>query len=256
MRPGPLLLAVLLLNGCVTVEPPAPKTVEAASADARTLAPMLQSITAGPLRVDSVVYKPAVLPLGGFLKKLSRGAFKDALASVHFKYVPSNVNDEALQALIKRGYIPVLAVVTNAGDKPVDARGLSLTLRDASVRLAPIPNAELPREFESLDLKAVAVNTYNVAAIVVISAALLVTIVGLSALAHGAPSGSISDMTGDSKFGDLFLFSAVKPATPIDYNGLLFHPGTLQPGESARGLLFFKARGVDWTGLRLAAAQP
>jgi hypothetical protein len=42
--------------------------------------------------------------------------------------------------------------------------------------------------------------------------------------------------------------------TPIEYNGLLYSPTPLAPGQSARGLMFFKSRVGDLAALRLAAA--
>ena len=50
------------------------------------------------------------------------------------------------------------------------------------------------------------------------------------------------------------IFSPLTRTTSIDYNGLLFSPRALPPGQSAKGLLFFKAKGMDWSALNLQAS--
>jgi hypothetical protein len=254
-RPCRILLALSLLSGCIRTDPPPPHVVSWESGDSAALAPMFRSSDVGPLHVQSVVYKPSILPLSGFIAKLSRGEIKPALASIHLKYNPSNTNDEALRLLIRRGYAPVFVMVTNNGDKPVDLNELALTLRDSSLKLLPIPNAALPQELETLDPKGLAANTYNVAAVVVVCAILIAAII---ASAHGG--GSPPDFSGAgggprAPYNHApQLLNPVWVTSPVDYHGLLFPGGVVQAGGTAYGLLFYRVAGADWAGLKLIAS--
>jgi hypothetical protein len=129
---------------------------------------------------------------------------------------------------------------------------------------------ELPREIEKLDPGHIAVDIYNTGVIVFDSAVLITALAVLVvAAAHGAPPPVGSPMDIDSSTppvhvvspwgnqGSLIngiesnLYLSLKSKTVIDYNRLLFHSGTLSPGASIRGLLFFKTRKSDWDSLKL-----
>ncbi|MBI3553147.1 MAG: hypothetical protein HY077_11585 [Elusimicrobia bacterium] len=257
---GGLPVAVLAaaLCSCVTVSPEDPKTVGPSSVEDRRLAAMVQTGTAGALRIDLVVYKPKLYPLSGLLERLARGEFKKAMTRTRLRYNRSNIDDKALETLIKHGFIPVLVRVTNDGDKTADARGLTVSLEDDDFSLAALPNARLPEEFSSLNPKAVAANAYNTTVVVVGTLTVLAAIAGEIWLeARSKHSGDFQPVLPLPDIDmSVPVFNPVTKETRIDYNGLLFHPGLLRAGESARGLLFFKAKGVDWSALTLQASLP
>lgn len=279
----PLFLAALATapSACAWVRSESKRKISPDAVDTDRLKPMVQTTLAGPLRVDAVVYKPKFLPLRTFLKRLSTGRFKSASRMAPFRYTRSNVDDRALKALIKKGFIPVFVDVRNTGQQTVDTHGLRLRLKDTAVELAPIPNEELPADFQSLNPKALAANTYNAAVVLTSSLIVLSAAASLDILErkidHNSDSrhlGDTIDLLTDSvsrplaggaaappgrdvTFGvDNKVLNPITSTTWLDYNGLLFHPAALAPGEHAKGLVFFKAKGVDWSALRLEAAEP
>ncbi len=274
----PVVLAAFL-NSCLSVNSETQKSVSAETIDK----PMVQSSSAGPFRVDSVVYKPKYLPLATFLKRLAHGDFKTARRMRPLRYTPTNVDDDVLKTLIKKGYVPVLVAVNNVSSKTVDAADLRVSLNDSSLTLDPIPEDQLPQEFKSLNPQAFAANTYNAAVVVASALVVLVAAAGIDSLevsvekkANVDPdaedtllrhsiefledaitANASGDPQSDAGFAvDNPILNPFRKLTAIDYNGLLFHPKPLAPGESARGILFFKSKGVDWSGLRLYAYLP
>ena len=263
-----MLILPVFLSSCIGINPGAVKSVSPASVDGERAGRMVQTTLAGPLRIDAVVYKPKFLPLALFLQRLARGDIKDARRMAPLRYSRDNVDDRALKALIANGFIPALVVVRNVGAQAVDAGKLRLRLDDESVTLAAIPNDELPDRFRSLNPEAVAANAYN-ASVVVVGSLFVLTAAAMADAAFNTlkmkldsgEEGS-SEMTVAAfdflkeQFSDSRVLNPVEKTTRIDYNGLLFRPGALEPGKSARGLLFFKAKGVDWSALRLRASLP
>lgn len=279
MRALALVLSAALLNSCLWINPERKAQVSPTDVDLNSHPSMVQRTMAGAVRVDSVVYKPKVLPLSTFLKRLANGDIKGARRVAPFKYKRSNVDDRALRALVKKGFIPVYVQATNLAEKPVDLQGLRLALDDSSLTLAPIPNDELPEELKSLNGKGLAADTYN-AAVVVGSAIVVLAAAAILDKLQGKitkkethenrerAKNEIADSVGGHLIGEPAehddvdmtfdpgnpIFNPLIKTTTIDYNGLLFSPRALAPGESAKGLLFFKARGVDWSALNLQAS--
>jgi hypothetical protein len=274
-----LVILAAFLNSCLSIDTESQKSVSAETIER----PMVQTTSAGPFRVDSVIYKPKFLPLTVFLKRLAHGDFKSARRMAPFKYSPSNVDDAVLKTLIKKGYVPVLVAVVNTSSQTVDSAGLRLSLTDTFLNLDPIPEEQLPQEFKSLNPTALAANSYNTAVVVVSSLIVLVAAAGLDTLeaslekkANVDPNAEetllrhslefledaiASNASGEPHSAGNFdvdnpVFNPIRKMTTIDYNGLLFHPTALDPGESARGILFFKSKDVDWSGLRLYAYLP
>lgn len=221
------------------------------------LAGSAQELRAGPLLVRSLAYKPALVPLADFFKRLSQGEFRRAMRSFHVRYSSMNTDDEALRTLISRGYAPVYVEITNPATSPMDAGLLKLELVDGDRRLAPLTVEELPKAIEGFNPSAAAANIYNTgAAIVGIAAFLAVLAATFAAAARGDSRGVdlpfAIDQIAARLDGD--VYNSVNMTTNLEYDGLLFQPKEFRPGEPARGLLFFHAGDADWTSLRLSAS--
>lgn len=256
-RFGRALLALLcaISSGCISVQERETRRIEAAALQRRRLEGSVQRSSASGLEVTSVVYKPALIPLGDFFRRMARGEFQRAFRSARLRYSPSNADDRALKTLIAHGIAPAYVEARNAGDSTVDLAGLELRLADSVSRLEPIPLNELPREFEEFNPKAAAANVYNTGAAVVGCAAFLAVLVG-SLYAGGNPlagAGVLGELPNLASDLDGDVYNALYKTADIDYDGLLWKPRRLAPGERSRGLVFFRAGRADWTELALSA---
>ncbi len=252
-------------TSCVTVRDQENRLVDAQRLNEARLQNIFSIEHIGMLQVRSLVYKPDRLPLGEFLKKLSQGKYDEALKSAHLRYAPSNADDQALKTLMREGFIPVLVDVVNTGTEPVDLAHLLLALDDEGRELlAPIPNQDLPREFEKLNPKAIAANIYNTGAVVVGYAALITALAvasvapcrGMEMPCRESPMLELTDKFAESLGAR--IYNPVRKTIIMDYGSLLWSPQTLMHGASASGLLFFRVKKPSWGGLRFKArlAQP
>lgn len=248
------------LASCITVGDQENRMVDAQRMKETRLRQIFSVEQIGVLQVRSLVYKPDRLPLGKFLKKLSRGKYEDAFKSARLRYAPSNTDDEALKTLIREGFIPIFVDVVNTGPEPADLARLRWALDDAGRELlAPIPNQDLPSEFEKLNPKAIAANVYNTGAVVVGYAALMTALAvamvtpcrGMEIPCKESPMWEMTNNFVESL--DTRVYNPVRKAIVVDYSSLLWSPRILAPGASATGLLFFRVKNSDWGGLRLQA---
>lgn len=209
--------------------------------------------TSGALRIgevvaDSFVYRASEWPLGVFFRRLSRGEFDKALKSIRLRYEPSSYDGKAMKALLKAGFVPVLVRVRNGGAAPADLGALRWTLQSADGPLDPIPPSELPKALDLVHWPAVAANAYNTTVVVVGYTAVLAS---FAACVYGGcgsfPTGTLSLPEADR------VWNPLKKTWNFDYKDLLLSEGTLAPGESRQGLLFFRLKGKDWGGLALQA---
>lgn len=258
-----LLLAILAaLNGCVSVRDQENKAVDAGRVAESRLREVFTVEQAGSLRIQALVYHPKRLPLEDFFRNLASGRYEKAFKSNRFRS-PAATDDEALRILIKAGLIPVLVDATNVGKDPVDASSLTLTLEGAGAEaLTPIPGAQLPYEFEKLNPKAIAANAYNTT-VVVVGYATLVAALAVAAIAPCAQSrcdaGPLMDAMGrfaaalDPHEGP--VLNHIHKTTVVEYGDLLWKPRPLAPGQTATGLLFFRATNPDWDALRLRVSS-
>lgn len=245
-------------SGCISVRERETRRIEAAALERRKLEGSIQRSSAAGLEVTSVVYKPALIPLEDFFKRMARGEFKRAFSSARLRYSPSNADDRALKTLIAHGIAPAYVEARNAGDSTVDLAGLELRLADSVTSLEPIPGQDLPRELEEFNPKAAAANVYNTGAAVVGCAAFLAVLVGSVYAGANALNGlgALADLPDLASGLDGEVYNALYKTADIDYDGLLWKPRRLAPGERARGLVFFRAGRADWTELTLSAKLP
>jgi hypothetical protein len=188
------------------------------------------------IEIKSVVYRPSKLPLSDFFARLSRGEFKDAFQKLDLDYKQSNANDKAMIELIDHGYIPAYVVVKNDGnsDVTIDEKNFSLMTDVAQVKA--FYSEQLPREFQSLNPSAVAANVYNTGVVVVGFVAVIAVFV-MAAL----PSGWAFPEGGTFRgLNDTTVLNNTNRTTNIEYKDYLIYRTHLKPGESLRGLLFFK----------------
>ncbi|MBI5200329.1 MAG: hypothetical protein HY925_01980 [Elusimicrobia bacterium] len=250
-----VLLAILLLtNGCISVKDSERHRIASQSVYRKAAQESLRETAAGGLAVRSFVYKPRLLPLEGFFKRFARGDFKEAFLRANLRYSPTNADDKALRALLNHGIAPALVEVSNKGAQPLDLSAVRLTLTDSRTTLEPIPNAELPKVFSDFNPKAAAANVYNTGAAVVGCAAAL-TVLAVGVIAGGDLFGGAGTVGSLPELFDGEVYNELKKTTEVDYDGLLWKPRTLAPGETARGLVFFRAGSADWTALRLDASR-
>ena len=235
-----LLLLAAALGACISVRETETRTIDAPALARRNLERQFSDQRAGALRIRSLVFKPRELPLADFLKKLEHGDYRTALTAAHLRSAPSNIDDAAVETLVREGFIPVLIDVANDGAAPADLRRLSLPLDDDGRTLEPVPNDSLPRLFEAINPKALAANVYNTGAVVVGSMAVVVTV-----------AGTLWAQCQDGEH-----YNAARKTTFMEYAGLLWSGPTVPPGGSARGMLFFRKKAPDWEALRLKAALP
>lgn len=251
-RAGAGVLAVLLTlpqSSCIYVAEERTSSIGAAA----LVRGSVQERAEGPLLVRSLTYRPALLPLEAFFRRLRRGELKRALRAVNVRYSPASTDDEAMKALIARGYAPVYVEVINRGSEAVDLSKAAVLLAGDGRSLAPVPNVDLPTVIETLNPAAAAANVYNTGAVLVgVTAFFALIAATILAASHGSgPVNFPFALDGLAADLDGYVYNSLKLTTTFDYNGLLYQPKVLAPGESAKGLLFFHVGGADWSTLSL-----
>lgn len=207
-------------------------------------------LRAGGLKIESLVYTPAKLPLEDFFARLSAGEFTQALREIDLRYQPSKTDNQALQELLAAGLVPVYVRVSNEGRKPVSYRESAFYLTDGASHYPPIASAELPHEFEHFSPVALGVNVYNTGVVVVGVAAMMCVLVLTKGPSLGgfvdpfdAPRGSRKrDDTGSNNQRSK-IYNDTTKTTKVDYKDYLLTASTLPPNGSSKGLLFFHLPG-------------
>ncbi|HAH05342.1 MAG TPA: hypothetical protein DCM05_02275 [Elusimicrobia bacterium] len=243
MRRGLLLAALLPLQACLYTH----------HREKAALAPQERAVSgglrAGDILADCFVYRSSELPLSAFFRRLAKGEFDKALQSIRLRYEPSAHDGKAMKALLKARFVPVLVRARNEGSASADLGAVRWTLHSADGVLDPIPPAELPKALEGVHWPAVAANVYNTTVVVVGYTAVLAAI---AATVYYGGNGPIPAEFLSLPERDA-VWNPVKKTLDLDYQDFLLRGGTLAPGESRQGLLFFRLKGKDWGGLALQA---
>jgi len=171
----------------------------------------------------------------------------DAFRKAHLLYRPSELDDEALETLLKNDFVPVYVRAANTGKEEFDLKSLKLTLEAPGQSLAAIANYDLPDVFEEINWPAVIANVYNVTAVVTVCTGIIVA----SLYAQGDMSPLTMGWEGDSK-----VINPVKKTKELDYSDYLLPRRGLAHREKTGGLVFFKLESgvVDWSELRVRAS--
>ncbi len=200
--------------------------------------------------MESLIYRPAELPLEAFFRRLAKGDFEKALRSIRLRYEPSSHDGKAMKAIISAGFVPVLVRARNAGPTAAGVEPAALTLKSPEGDLSAIPEGDLPRELESVHWPSVAANMYNTTVVVVGYAAVLAAVAVTAYYSGAALPAELASLHP----AEVRVWNPVKKVLDLDYRDFLYRGGPLQPGETRQGLLFFRLRGKDRGGLILRAA--
>jgi hypothetical protein len=236
MRPIALLLAAsLALNtGCIHTPTVEYKTVGSPNFSA------LVDHKFGDLETKSIIYLPSKLPLGDFFSRLARGEFSDAFKQLDLNYRESNTNDRALMDVIDEGFIPVYVDIGNQGLSPAEISEKNFALTNGRTQIKAIEAAAVPKEIKRFSPEAMAADVFNVGAVVVGMAALLVALIAIASSCNGCNFSGLqipSDSGGGS--GDSVVINDVVKTTKIDYQSFLLSATILAPGQSIGGILLF-----------------
>jgi hypothetical protein len=234
-----------MLSGCVHVTTHETKTVDLPAS------PALTTQRFGDLNARSLLYRPSKLPLDDFFSRLSRGEFRDAFREVDFNYEPSNVGNEGLRRMIDEGYLPLYLEITNQGSTAVEVNAQKFALEGGHHLEPTVPENELPSIFKKFNPEAAAANAANVGIVVVSSVAILVALAYVAAACRSdnCATNLVSATGAEATHGKSRVFNDWTKTTRVEFRQYLFPATqTLEPGASARGLLFFHVENM--TGLK------
>ena len=251
-RPSPLMRALAwvvlaaFLAGCTKDVVRGPMdtrhyAVDMAQLDARR-------IVSEGLAMESLVLTPAQWPLEASFKKLFQGDFIGIIDNFDLSFRSSRLRDDTLERLFDAGYLPVFLRVRNQEQEELRfAPEALVVMADSSVTFYPVSPAELPARFREIDWAQTGLN--------VVLAALMVVLIVASAKQgrsrgrgyYRLPNRGIAITSGrGSRRG------RTRPTVRASDEGLL-RAGSLKPGESMEGFLFFQMDQTvaDWTTARI-----
>ena len=187
------------------------------------------------------IYRPATMPLEDFFSRLASGEFDRALAAVDIQFRPGSTENKAITKLLEEGVVPVYLQLKNGGSRPVTVSEQVVRLVGDGLNLAPIPPQDVPRRFKEFSPKAIGANVYNTGAVVVVFAAML----AMSLFMMGARPTFILGRSPE-------IYNSPTKTTMVSYQNFLFAETQLKPGDTAMGLVLFKAESApDFDALSL-----
>lgn len=199
-------------------------------------------------KLEIIALRDNQYPLADFFSALKRGQLIEGFKKINLRYQPANYSNKALTMLIEEGFQPVYVRIQNNSDKPMrfDEKSFSIISNDKVIK--GFYAEALPQEIGRLNSKALAANIYNTGVVVVSFVGLLGFIYvysnGLTDMKipplfpNGEPNTANpnSVKTPDS---DYQVYNDINKSINIDYKNYLLTQTTLQPGQSASGLVFF-----------------
>ncbi len=194
----------------------------------------LVPLNAQGVELNYAIYRTSQLPLGDFFTRLKQGEYKKAFRQADFHYRSANFNDKALNKLIESGFIPVYVKLKNTGTTPLTLDEKSFALTNEKEPKAAFYSDQLPQVFSEINPTAVAANVYNTGVVVVGFAAVMAILVVAKSTSFPTNTGS-----GLSTGGNDPVYNDVHKYMRVNYKDYLIKKTTLQPGEEAKGLLFF-----------------
>jgi hypothetical protein len=246
MRALAWVLLAAFLAGCtkdVVRGPMEPRhyAVDMAQLDARR-------IVSGGLEIESLVLTPAQWPLEASFKKLFQGDFIGIIDNFDLSFRSSRLRDDTLERLFDAGYLPVFLRVRNQEQEELRFAPEALVVTaDSSVTFYPVSPAELPARFREIDWAQTGLSVVLVALMVV-----LIVASAKEGRSGGSgilrlPNRGIAVTSGRGRRRGQY-----RPAARASDEGLL-RAGSLKPGESMEGFLFFQMDQTvaDWTTARI-----
>lgn len=193
------------------------------------------------LEVRGLVLTPAQWPLEAGLTRLFEGDFTGFIEGLDLSFRSSRLPDGVLRDLYDAGFLPVYLRVRNPGPQPLVFEPIRLGVQlDGDKILLPVPVEDLPRAFRRMDWARTGMT-------VIVVLALVVLIAASARNDRRYPAGRpiLHFRGGYSPRGP----GAPGPANRRGYLGR----GTLRPGESREGILFFllEQKAADWKTARL-----
>jgi hypothetical protein len=190
------------------------------------------------LRIESVIYSEGKWPLSDFFSRLMAGEFKEAIAKVDIRYVPSNTKNEILRELINDGFVPVFVRVKNTSAVPVQVSEAQFHIEDGKIRVRAIESTQIPRVFKRFSSEAFIANTINVGAVVLAFTVLFYAMAESDNYGNGFRLFDFSSSSSGGG-GDIKILNETEKTTRINYRNYLLKATTIPPHSETQGLLFF-----------------
>lgn len=189
----------------------------------------------GEVETKHIVYRLSKYPLELFTKRLMKGEFKKSLSSFDLSYKSSNVDNKAIEKLLKEGLIPVYVGFTNYGSQPLKVSNVKLSLVGDSMSYSPISVEELPKVLKEYNIKALGANLVNLSVFVVSTAFWAIAAVPTTIMNSGNMFNLRSVRDGGKHKKD------TKMTTNIQYKDVLLDLSTvLEKDKTYGGMVFFK----------------
>jgi hypothetical protein len=166
-----------------------------------------------------------------------------------------------LQNLLDQGIVPICVEITNESSEILAADAATLTVKDHGGALHPIGVKNLPTRFESFNGEALTANFLNVVIVVVATVGIIYVLAdGCNGCANDVIQlGFRGDDDSEAREQrDDRIFNSLTKMTYVTYEDPYEPQAVLGPGETLKGMMFFRAPGRDphWQSLRLKVESP
>ena len=197
------------------------------------------------VKIEFQIYQYEKLPLNDFFYHLKNGDLSNAIQGIDFKYIPSNMENEAIERLFENGLLPVFIKIHNFETKSINISEENFLLLNNDEQLRPISTGQMPKVFSEFNPSAVAANFVNVAGVIVgFSVLILLMAEGTRHNSYNFgsldfPSASPSRNGGENSS----VINSTEKNIHIDYRDYLIGKTEIPPNSILEGLVFFKSKG-------------